>query len=115
SDDGVSPHAHERASVEAQKSNPAAFRLPQTTGRDQNVEMGIECQMSAKGVRHHHNNQANPVFGLRPLLYHPCAKNGKVLEQIAVLLKDRPENIWHCKHHADVWDVGKDAPHLSLP
>lgn len=89
-DDGIAPHAHECAPVKVQRSDPAAFRLLQTAGRDHHVEMCIEIQVSPKRVGHRHNEYAGTVSGFHPLLDHRRRKGGQVVEELAVLPKDWP-------------------------
>src|SRR5450631_840770 len=77
--------------------------------------MRIEIQTATEGVLHHHNQHANTVSGLHPLLYHRGSERGHIMEQMAVLLKDWPQNIGHSKHDARIRDVGESGPLLPLP
>src|SRR5271157_671656 len=61
-DDGIAPHVHEIAPVEVQRGNPAAFRLLQPAGRDHNVKMCIEVQMSPERVGPRHMNTRTPYL-----------------------------------------------------
>src|SRR5450759_2456224 len=115
SDDGVPPHVHQRVFIETQPWNPAALRLPQAASRDQNVEMRIKIQTSAKGVRYHHNQYANTILSFHPFFYHRSSESTHVVEEVAVLLKDWPENVWHRKDNACVWDVREGGPLFPLP
>src|ERR1039457_3254185 len=103
---------HQRVFLEAQWRNPAAFRLLHTAGRDQDMEMRIEIQTTAEGMLHHHNQHANTISGFHPLLYHRGSERRHIMEQMAVLLKDWPESIWHSEHDACIWDVGESGPLL---
>jgi hypothetical protein len=53
--------------------------------------MRIEIQAATEGVLHHHNQHANTVSGLHPLLYYRGSERGHIMEQMAVLLKDWPQ------------------------
>src|ERR1039458_10758167 len=74
------------------------------------MEMRIEIQTTAEGMLHHHNQHPNTISGFHPLLYHRGSERRHIMEQMAVLLKDWPENIWHSEHDACIWDVGESGP-----
>src|SRR5437667_12898727 len=77
--------------------------------------MRVEIETSSEGMRYHHNRQANAILELCPLLYHRSSKLGQAMEEMAVLLKDWPEDIRHRKHDAYIRNVGEGAPPLPLP
>src|SRR5271165_5754247 len=92
-----------------QPTNPAAFRFLKTAGRHQHVEVGIEIQKSTEGLGHHDQKHANTVFVLHPALYSGGSDCGQIIQQMAILLKDWPENAGHRKvdaHIGDVWEYG---------
>src|ERR1022692_82574 len=77
--------------------------------------MRIEIQTAAEGVLYYHNQHTHTISGFHPLLYHRGSECGQVMEQMAVLLKDWPENVRHRKHHACIGNVGERGPLLPLP
>jgi integrase len=98
---------HEWAPVEAERSNPSAFRLLQAASRDHNVKVCIELQVSPERVGHHHNEYANTVSSFYPLLDHRRRECGQVVEELAVLPKDWPKNVGHRK--ADTRSVCRET------
>ena len=56
-----------------------------------------------------------PYLAFTHCSYHRGSERGQVIEEMPVLLKDWPENVWHCKDDAGVGDVGKRGPLLPLP
>ena len=77
--------------------------------------MAIEIQVSAEGVRHYHDQQANTIFVFYPLLYDRGSECGQVVEQMAILLKDRPQNAGHRKNEAGIRNIGKGSRLLPKP
>src|SRR5260221_9557621 len=71
--------------------------------------------MPAEGVLYCDDEHVDAVFGLQPMLYRSGAKCGQVAQKMAILLEDRPENVWHREYDACVWNVWKGSPLFPLP
>jgi hypothetical protein len=71
--------------------------------------------MPAEGVRDNHDNQLCTTLPFRPLLKDFGTQYWKIVQQVSMLLEDRPQNIRHSEHHTHIRDVGKRVVHLLLP
>ena len=77
--------------------------------------MRIKIQMSSEGVWYHHNRHANAILKLCPLLYNRSSQRGQVMQKMAVLSKDWPEDIGHRQPDAYIRNIGESAPRFPLP
>src|ERR1700747_3469467 len=77
--------------------------------------MTVEIQVPAEGMWHRHDQQANTVFVSGPLAYDRVSHCREVVQQMAVLPKDRPEDAGHRKNKARIGNIWKCSPLLSLP
>ena len=77
--------------------------------------MAVEVQVAAKGVGNNHDHQPDAVFLPCPLLQHLRTQDGKIVKEMPVLPKQRPEHIRHGEADVGVGDVGKLSPLIPLP
>jgi hypothetical protein len=61
-------------------------------------------------MRHHHDQNANTIFLFYPLLHDGGSQCGKVVKQMAVLLKDGPQDPRHRKNKAGIWNIRERRP-----
>ena len=58
---------------------PSGSILGEAALGDQDVQVGIEIQVTAEGVRDHDNHESDAVFLARPLLQHLRAQDGQIM------------------------------------
>ena len=75
----------------------------------------MEIQIAAEGVRHYYDEHANTKRNLHPMLYRCGSNSGQVMQEMTVLLKERPQNVRHCESDAFVADIREGNLLLSLP
>ena len=106
---------HEFALVEPQRGNPATFRLLQAASRNHNVKMRVEIQVSSERMRHDQNEHPDTIGGFHPLLDHRCRECWQVMEKSAILAKNWPQYIGHCKADTGIGNIRKGGPLVALP
>ena len=78
-DDGEAPHRHERLSVQRGVGAPSGPILGEATLGNQDVQVAVEIQVTAEGVRDHGNHQPDAVGLPCPLLQHLRAQDGQII------------------------------------
>jgi hypothetical protein len=114
-DDGIAPHRHQRLPVQSGGSVPACSVLTQAAVGDQDVQMAVEVQVTPEGVGDHNNQQPDSVFLSRPLLQDLGAQDRKIVEEMPVLLEERPKAVRHGQGDVGVRNLGKLPPLVALP
>ena len=54
-DYGESPHVHQLLPVKLQSIDPTSVRIPQASGRNENMQVRVEVESCPEGVGYHHN------------------------------------------------------------
>ena len=109
------PFAHDGIAREAYALDQSPPCLVKAYGRYQDVKVRIEIQMAAEGVTDHQDYDPRAVLLLGPVLQNSRADCGEIVEQVPILLKDGPENIWHSESNACKCNVRKHGCHFTLP
>ena len=68
--------------------------------------MAVEVQVASEGVWDHDEDQPDAVCLPRPLLQYLRAQDRQVVQEMSVLLEQRPEHIRHGQADVGVGDVG---------
>ena len=85
---------------------PSGSILGETALGDQDVQVAIEIQVTAEGVRDHDNHEPDAVFLPSPLLQHVRTQNGQIMQEMPVALEQRPEHIRHGQADVGVGNIG---------
>ena len=113
-DDGIAPHRHQRLAVERRLPPGRAVGIEPAFG-DEHMQVAIEVEVAAKGMRDDHHHQSHAVGPAGPLLDDLGPQDRQVMEQVAVVLEDWPEHVRHREGDMGVGDIGQLSPLLALP
>ena len=114
-DHGIAPHWHQCLAVERRPFPPAGAVVLEAALGDENVQVTIEVEVAAEGMRDDHDHQPHAVFPAGPLLQHLRAEHRQVVQKMPVPPEDWPEHVRHREADMGIGDVGKFPPLVPLP
>ena len=95
--------------------NPARPLGIESTSRDRDMEVRVVVEATTKRVLHHNHAETHTVSLPCPILQNGRSKSWKIVLQMPMGAKDRPENVRHSQHDSNKGNIWKRTPLLSLP
>lgn len=79
------------------------------------MQVSIEFQVAAKGMRNDNDEHGNAIFHIYPLLNYVSTKHWQVVEEMAVSFEDAPKLSGHRKNDSRIGNVGKHCLLIFQP
>src|SRR5262249_21759376 len=95
--------------------SPTFTVVAEATLTHEHVQMAIEVKVAPKRVGDNDYKAPDGAFSVSALLQDSGAQNRKIMEEMPIPAKQRPENVRHRQAHMRVRDLWKLAPPVPLP